>query len=344
VSCRSVAILLDPVCQEHDTGKHIENRSRLQVIEEAIEQSGLRRRLLSPAPRPATVEQIATVHTMAYIEHLQAIAQRGGGWIDADTVVSPGSYRAALAAAGCAIAAVDVVLARQAQAAFALVRPPGHHARPNQGKGFCLFNNIAIATRHALDTYQLERVLIVDFDAHHGNGTQETFYESQHVLYFSTHLFPFYPGTGLASEIGAGAGSGYTVNVPVPALTDDFGFRRIYGEILVPLAQRYRPQMILVSAGYDVHWADPLTYLGVSVNGIANIVAIVAELADSLCQGRMVFTLEGGYDRAALAASCIATLHVLLGDKDINDPLGPSRQAGPDVSDAIAQVKRLHAL
>jgi acetoin utilization deacetylase AcuC-like enzyme len=340
----SVALLSDPACREHDPTWHPESRDRLDAIDEALTASGLHSRLLHPPVRPATFDQIAAVHAPAYIREVEAIAQRGGGRLDVDTLISPGSFRAALAAAGCAIGAVDVVMQGQADAAFAVVRPPGHHARPWRGMGFCLFNNVAIAARYALDVYHLQRILIVDMDAHHGNGTQETFDASPQVFYFSTHQFPFYPGTGRADETGQGPGKGFTVNVPLPAQTGDDGFGRAYAEILAPLARRYHPQLILVSAGYDIHWADPLTEMGASVSGIAQIMATIQSLALELCAGRLALMLEGGYDRAALKAATTATLQVLLHDERIADPLGPFVGHPADVTDTLAHVKAIHRL
>lgn len=340
----SVALLSSPVCLEHEPRGHPENRDRLEAIDQTLTDSGLHTRLLHPAAQLATLDDIAAVHERSYIQELAAIAQRGGGQIDADTLVSPGSFDAARAAAGCTIGAVDVVMKGEAQAAFALVRPPGHHARPGRGMGFCLFNNVAIAAHYALRTYRAERVLIVDFDAHHGNGTQEAFYSSSQVMYFSTHEYPFYPGTGHWDETGSGPGKGFTVNVPLPAGTGDHGLRRAYKEILVPLAQRFRPDVILVSAGYDIHWADPLTDMGASVSGIVDIVSLIQSLADELCAGRLVFTLEGGYHREALAASTVATLQVLLKDAQIADPLGQYPGRGADVTDTLARVRRIHGL
>ncbi len=340
----SVALLSSPVCLEHEPRGHPENRDRLEAIDQALTDSGLHARLLHPAAQLASLDDIAAVHERSYIQELAAIAERGGGHIDIDTLVSRGSFGAARAAAGCTIGAVDVVMNGEAQAAFALVRPPGHHARPGRGMGFCLFNNVAIAARYALRAYQLQRLLIVDFDAHHGNGTQEAFYASSQVMYFSTHQYPFYPGSGHWDETGSGPGKGFTVNVPLPAGTEDDGLQRAYEEILVPLAQRFRPDVILVSAGYDIHWADPLTDMGASVTGIARIVSLIQSLAAELCAGRLVFTLEGGYDREALAASTVATLKALLKDAQVADPLGKCPGQGADVTDSLARVKRTHRL
>jgi acetoin utilization deacetylase AcuC-like enzyme len=340
----SVALLYDPVCQQHVTGAHVENGERLDAIWREIEAEGLTTRLLLPASRPASRAQVATIHKSAYVERVRDVALSGGGHLDADTVIARGSFDAALAAAGSAISAVDVVISGQARAAFALVRPPGHHARPGRGMGFCLFNSVAIAAQHALDAYGLQRVLIVDFDAHHGNGTQEAFYSSPHVLYISSHVSPFYPGTGYAFETGSGEGEGLTVNVPLPYDAGDDGMRRVYEEIVQPLAKRFEPQLMLVSAGYDIHWADPLTPLAVSARGITQIVATLASLADTLCGGRLALVLEGGYDLQALSIGVAATLRRLLGNMEIADPLGPFAGDEADCSHVIEQVRRIHKL
>ncbi len=340
----TAALLYHPACQEHDTGSHPENGERIDAILGALEEASLLSRLDRPAAQLATTEQIAAIHEPNYVRTVERAARDGGGWLDWDTVISPGSYRAALAAAGCTISAVDAVLSGGAQAAFALVRPPGHHARPQRGMGFCLFNNIAVAARHALDTHGLERILIVDFDAHHGNGTQEAFYDSPEVLYFSVHLYPFYPGTGSLNETGAGPGAGYTVNVPLPAGAGDLAYATVCQEVLVPLAQRYQPQLVLVSAGYDAHWADPLTNLGLSIAGFAAIVGALKAIATDLCPGRLAFTLEGGYHLPVLGAGVAATLRVLLGETDIVDPLGPNRAPVPDVAAVVSHVRRIHRL
>ena len=226
-----------------------------------------------------------------------------------DTVISPGSYDAAMLAAGAATAAVDAVM-EGARAAFALVRPPGHHARYNSAMGFCLFNNMAVAAQHAVKKYGLERVMIVDWDVHHGNGTQDYFYERDDVLFFSSHRYPFYPGTGAANETGRGKGEGYTVNVPLPAGTGDGRYKEVFDDVVAPLARRYRPQLILVSAGYDAHLADPLGGMAVSVAGFSEMARTVRSLADEIaeCEGRVAAVLEGGYNVEALAASVMATI------------------------------------
>lgn len=339
-----VALVTNAGCREHHIPGHPESQQRLVAIQEALESEDLLARLAHVHSPPATVAAVSAVHDPAYVQRIADIAERGGGYLDADTGIARGSFRAALAAAGCALAGVDAVLAGDADAAFALVRPPGHHASRHRGMGFCLLNNVAIAAQHALDAHRLQRILIVDFDAHHGNGTQEVFYESANVLFFSTHLSPFFPGTGHVRETGAGPGLGYTVNVPLPYWTGDAGLQRVYDEILPPVAQRFRPQLVLVSAGYDLHWADPITQCAISVQGLSAVVSLIIELARALCDGRMVFVLEGGYRRTALAAGVVGTLRLLLGDRGIADPLGPYDGQAADTITIVERVKQIHGL
>lgn len=340
----SVALLTNPVCREHHIPGHPEGRQRMEAIEASLQAGDLLPRLTRVCPPPASVADVTTVHDPAYVRRVEEMARSGGGFLDADTGVARGSFQAALAAAGCAVSAVDRVATGVNDAAFALVRPPGHHASRQRGMGFCLLNNVAIAAQHALDAHGLERILIVDFDAHHGNGTQEMFYETARVLYFSTHLSPFFPGTGHVRETGDGAGLGYTVNVPLPFWTGDVGFQRVYEEVLPPLAERFAPQMVLVSSGYDVHWSDPITECAVSMSGIARAVSIIIGLAKRLCGGRMVFVLEGGYRRGALARGVDTTLRLLLGDSNIADPLGPYDGQAADTVTIVERVKQIHGL
>ena len=234
----------------------------------------------------------------------------------------------------------------EVDSAFALVRPPGHHATYWRAMGFCLFNNIAIAAKHALNNYELERILIADFDVHHGNATQDAFYNDPHVLYFSTHQYPFYPGTGSIEEIGMGEGEGTTINVPLPAGCGDGEYLRAYNEVLIPAARRFQPQLILVSAGYDAHWADDISLMEVSTTGYAQMASILKGFAEELCQGRLVFTLEGGYHHRALPSSVKATLDILMENPGIDDPLGKiADPKNPPHADAILQtVKRIHKL
>ena len=341
----SVGLVYDPIYLEHDTGQHVENAQRLVAIVGHLEETKLLGQLVSLSPRAASLEELSTVHSMGFISYIQSFAERGGGWLDADTVVSPTSYDAALYAAGGAIKTVDGVLGGEVESAFALVRPPRHHALRWEAMGFCLFNNIAIAAKHALNSYGLERILIVDFDVHHGNGTQDTFYNDSSVLYFSTHQYPFYPGSGRFDETGAGPGEGYTVNVSLPAWCGDSEYLQVFEEILAPVARRFSPQLILVSAGYDAHWSDHIALMRLSVTGFAQIVGIINKLAQELCQGRIVLTLEGGYDLPSLASSVRATFDVLLGNQVV-DPLGPPPQAGAprSIDELLQAIKEIHNL
>ncbi len=341
-----VGLLYHPIYLEHDTGQHVENAQRLRETLRLLEDCGLREQLVALTPEPASIDDLLTVHTRSHISRVERTAAAGGGWLDADTVLSPRSYEAALCAAGGAIKATEAVLTGSINSAFALVRPPGHHATRDTAMGFCLFNNIAIAARRALSKDGVERLLIVDFDVHHGNGTQESFYDDPRVLYFSTHQSPLYPGTGRIEETGTGQGLGANVNVPLPPWSGDDEYLRAFEEILIPLAHRFQPQLILVSAGYDGHWADYISSHQMTIAGYARLVAILKRLAADLCQQRLVFTLEGGYHLQALPYSIKATLDVLLGNSSIDDPLGPpagtSRRA--DISLLIKQVKAIHGL
>jgi acetoin utilization deacetylase AcuC-like enzyme len=258
--------------------------------------------------------------------------------------MSPKSYEAAVYAVGGLLVAVEAVMKDEVDNAFAMVRPPGHHAISDRAMGFCIFNNVAVAAKLALNKFSLNRVLIVDFDVHHGNGTQDAFYTDPKVLYFSTHQYPFYPGTGWMDEIGSGEGKGATVNFPMAAGWGDEEYLRAFKEVLVPLARRFQPQLILVSAGFDAHWADELAMMRASIKGFAQMVMILKELAAELCQGRLVFTLEGGYNLQVIASSIKAVFDLLLGNSEIDDPLGEASMARkPEGFDErIDTIKGIH--
>jgi len=255
---------------------------------------------------------VERVHSARYVWMIERAAQAGGGRLDHDTYLSPASFVVAMLAAGAAVAAVDAALDDRVRRSFVLSRPPGHHATPATGMGFCLLNNIAIAASHALSR-GLQRVLIVDWDVHHGNGTQDAFYETDEVLFFSTHQAPFYPGTGAASETGRGLGEGYTINAPIPAGQRDANYLQVFDERLIPAVDRYRPELILISAGYDAHAHDPLGGMRLTEMGFAALTSRVTALADQHCDGRVVAILEGGYDPPALGRSVAATLRTLDG-------------------------------
>ena len=341
-----VGLIYDPIYLKHDTGAHVENSSRLVETVALLEKSKLMGKLVTIVPRAATLEEVSLSHTPGHISRVQSCSARGGGWLDGDTYASPASYDVALYAVGGALQGVDAVMAGEVNHAFALVRPPGHHATSDEAMGFCLFNNIAVAAEYAKRNYNLERVLIVDFDVHHGNGTQDIFYSDPKVLYFSTHQYPWYPGSGSIYEDGAGEGKGFTVNVPLPAYCGDNELLRAYKEILVPVAKRFQPQLILVSAGYDPHWADQLSLMQLTVAGFAGIVNIIKELADELCQGKLLLSLEGGYHLEALSHSIKATLEILLGKYPSPDPLGKPQGAlaKPDIDQILQEVISKHKL
>jgi acetoin utilization deacetylase AcuC-like enzyme len=341
----SVGLVYDPLYLRHDTGQHLENAARLVETMRLLEASGLKDQLIQIRPEAASRQELL-IHSTDHVANVESMAQSGGGWLDGDTVTSPQSYNVALSAVGGTLAAARSVIEGQVQTAFALVRPPGHHATRTRAMGFCLFNNIAITARHLVEKHGIERVLIVDFDVHHGNGTQEAFYGDPTVLYFSTHQYPFYPGTGTIEEIGVGAGKGATINVPLPAWCGDDEYLRVFEHLLVPAARRFQPQIILVSAGYDAHWADRISMMQVSITGLAAMVGTLKWLADDLCRQRLVFALEGGYHTQALPHSIQATLEVLLGVVDVDDPLGgPAHGRTPSGAEEIIQaVRRIHNL
>jgi acetoin utilization deacetylase AcuC-like enzyme len=336
----------DPIYLEHDLRGHPENRQRLETIRRVVEQYGMWERLAPIPAAPIGRERRERVHSGHYIDLVKRVSEQGGGHLDMDTYIRPASYNAALMAAGGLVEATRAVLDGEVENAFALVRPPGHHALRGRGMGFCLFNNVAVAARYALAERGLERVMIVDFDVHHGNGTQDEFETDPAVVYLSTHQYPHYPGTGYWDETGRGDGAGTVVNVPLGGRVGDQGFARILSEIVTPIAWRFQPQIMLVSAGYDAHWDDPLASMVLSVAGYTAIAQALKELAGELCDGRLVFTLEGGYHLDALAYSVLNTFAVLLGDKEwrLVDPLGPSPRPERPVDEIIARVKQVHGL
>jgi acetoin utilization deacetylase AcuC-like enzyme len=338
-----VGLVYDPIYLEHDTGDHVESSQRLVATMSYLKETGVKEKLTCLPARPALLEEVEMIHTTEYISYVKNKAEKGGGWLDPDTVMSPKSYEAALYAAGGLMVAVEAVMKGEVDNAFALVRPPGHHALYDRAKGFCIFNNMAIAAKFALSKLRLSRVLIADFDVHHGNGTQDAFYADPKVLYFSTHQYPFYPGTGWMDETGTGEGEGTKVNFPMAAGWGE-EYLRAFNEVLVPVARRFQPQLILVSAGFDAHWADYLAMMRASVKGFAQMVMILKELAAELCQGRLVFTLEGGYNLQVVASSIKAVFDVLLGNSEVDDPLGKASMARkPEGFDEhIEAIKRIH--
>ncbi len=293
---------------------HPERPERLTAIVEHLEAVGLWERLHHLEPKPATMDQVCAVHDASHVAAVRTACKGGGGYLDPDTYVAPPSYEVALLAAGSVCAAVDAVLAGRVRNATCLVRPPGHHAERDRAMGFCLFNNVAIAARHAQRTHGVERVLIVDFDVHHGNGTQHAFFEDDRVFYVSLHQFPHYPGTGRRDEVGAGAGAGFTRNFPFPPGAPETAWLDVFTRDLPEVAEGFRPGLLLVSAGFDGHRDDPLAHQNLTTEGYATIGGALVGIAARHCEGRLVVVLEGGYHLRALAEGVEAVVRALLGD------------------------------
>lgn len=307
-------LVYHPAYLEHDMGVgHPESPNRLRAIMQELEQSGTMAQLTRIEPRMAEDEWITRVHTAAYLASLKQHAPTSGRVpLDPDTSMSPGSLTAAYLAAGGALAAVDAMMTKEVDHVFCAVRPPGHHAEASHAMGFCLLNNLAIAARYAQKKHGLSRVLIVDWDVHHGNGTQHSFEDDLSVLFFSTHQYPHYPGTGRESERGRGAGESYTINVPMEAGEGDDEYRAIFHQVLVPAADEFKPELVIISAGFDAHKDDPLAGMGLTESGYAELTGIVAGIANRHAQGRILSSLEGGYNLTALAASVNAHVRGLL--------------------------------
>ncbi|RIK78930.1 MAG: histone deacetylase [Planctomycetota bacterium] len=308
---------------EHDTGYHVETAARLTHIARMLADSGWSERCLRPTWTAATAGQLAAVHTEAHIARIERLAASGGGQIDPDTVVSPASFEVARLAAGAACDAVSRVLGGQDSTALCLVRPPGHHALAHRAMGFCLFGNVAVAARWAIDQFGLDRVLVVDWDVHHGNGTQDIFYDDERVGLFSIHRWPFYPGTGAADETGRGAGLGATRNLPTAFGTPRREYLARFRDELGDFAARIKPQLVLISAGFDSHAADPIGSLGLETEDFAELTETVLAVARDFAAGRVVSVLEGGYNPPVLADSVAAHLAVLwegLGNRAKQSP------------------------
>lgn len=343
----STAIVYHPLYLEHYQPGHPESPERLKAIMTTLDASPLKARLTPIEPKPVSLNRLERVHTREYVTYVRKLAESGGdAWHGGETYICPRSYDAALLAAGGTVTLVEAVVHGDVSNGFALVRPPGHHASAQEGEGFCLFNNVAVAARVARDELSLARVLIVDWDLHHGQGTQYLTYDDPSILYFSTHQYGnIYPGTGHWSEIGSGEARGTNVNVPLPPGIGDAGYARIFDELLAPLARRFKPELILVSAGYDTHWLDPLGSMTVTIAGYGMMASKLVRLATELCGGRIAVTLEGGYNLDAQRYGALATFSALLGDADIADPVGsPRRREIPLDQKYLDQLRALHGL
>ena len=319
---------------DHDLGRgHPERPDRLRAVLAGIEAAGLGDAVTKAVPREATAAELARVHDGELVAMIEQSSLDGGGWLDADTACNGSSFDAALLAAGAGLTAVEALDAGQADSAFCAVRPPGHHATPTRAMGFCLFNNVAVTAAALAD--RGERVLIVDYDAHHGNGTQDVFWTDARVAYASFHQWPLYPGTGGLREVGAGPGHGSTINLPLPAGATGDAFRAGVEQVLAPFASAFDPTWLLISAGFDAHRADPITDLGLSAGDYADLSADLLALAPP---GRRIVFLEGGYDLDALGASAAACVGALVGERLVPEP-PTSGGPGREVIEAVALVQ-----
>jgi len=306
---RKTGIVRDDRYLRHGAGFfHPESPQRLEALHAMLDKPDMAGRYVLIPPRYATHDEIALVHKRSYIESIAHTAGHACRILDPDTQTTADSYDTAKLAVGGVLSSVDEVMRGRVDNAFALVRPPGHHAGASHAAGFCIFNNVAVAARYALSRYSLKRVLIADWDLHHGDGTQSMFYDDRSVLYFSTHEFPNYPGTGRLDETGRGAGAGYTINVPLRAGSDNAFYVKAYRGLLQPVARQFKPDLLLLSAGFDIHYQDPLGDMKVTPSGFAAMTRVMMDIADECCGGRLVAVLEGGYHAAGLTESVKSVL------------------------------------
>jgi acetoin utilization deacetylase AcuC-like enzyme len=338
---RRTGIVRDNRYLEHKTGiHHVEVPQRLETIYNMLDSNGLAQKLTIIPPQLASLEQVEMVHSARYVEKILHTAGEPLRYLDPDTVTSERTCEAAFLAVGGVLEAVRHVVTGELDNAFALVRPPGHHAERTRQMGFCIFNNAALAAEYARREFGLQRILIVDWDVHHPNGTQHIFEDTPEVLLFSTHRFPFFPGTGNYDEIGFGKGAGFTINVPLAAQKGDRDFAAIYRRLLVPVALEYQPQLVIVSAGFDCHRDDPLGGMALTEHGFAGLAGLVCAIAEQCCAGHVVFVLEGGYDLGAMRTSVRAVLQTMhAGDAAGRPEALPQDSA---IAPLIAPVLEMH--
>jgi len=337
-------IAFDPVFLKHDFPGHPENAKRLEAILSGLKGNQLFEKLIQVKSRKADIEEIIYCHTAEYIKHLKEFCENGGGYLDPDTYSNEYSFKAASIAVGSSIDLVKDVIKGNLKNGFALLRPPGHHALSNRSMGFCLFGNISIAAKVSLNQQGVERVAIVDFDVHHGNGTQALIGDDPNVLFISSHQYPFYPGTGSIREIGKGEAGGTVINIPLEAGVGDKGFKSIYEEVIIPSLNKFNPDLILVSAGFDAHWDDPLANLNLSLTGYNWISSELIKCADENCASKIIFFLEGGYNLDVLRYGVTNTIKVLMGINTFNDPLGQSKITEPEIKKLIEELHQIHEL
>jgi len=343
-TARCTGIVRDPRYQDHIAGPgHPESPERLTAIYERLDQEDIGTVLESITPRAATKDELGWSHTPSYIDLVQATSGRKSHQLDPDTATSPASWHAACLAVGGVFALLDAIDNSIVDNGFALIRPPGHHAEADRAMGFCLFNNIALGAHYGRHVLGYERIAIVDWDLHHGNGTQNSFYSDPNVLYFSTHQYPYYPGSGGMHEIGEGKGKGFTVNVPLSVGAGDETYAAVFNRLLVPVCKSFSPDLILVSAGFDIYVDDPLGGMRVSQAGFAYLARVLLELADSCCGGNLLFCLEGGYDLQGLADGVVGVLKECKGGSIMEkSTVELLRRTGSD-SGVVDRAVKVHA-
>ena len=336
-------IVCHDLYKEHLAGfSHVESPQRLEVIYNMLDDADMEGQFVTISPRPATYEELSLVHSQDHIEKVAGTDGKALLWLDPDTQTTPLSYQAAILAVGGLFALVDNIIDGAVENGFALVRPPGHHAEKDRAMGFCLFNNVALGARYVMNTYGVQKVLIVDWDLHHGNATQRTFYTDPDVLYFSTHQYPHYPGTGSLEQVGNGDAIGSIVNVPLSPGYGDSDFCKIIKQILYPIVSEFKPEFIFISAGFDTYVDDPLGGMNVTPKGYAAMTRQIMDLADSYASGRVAITLEGGYNLTGLRESVKAVLKELVGDSILTADELEAFEKGPvpPIVDKVIQVQR----
>ncbi|MFH1147069.1 MAG: histone deacetylase [Pseudomonadota bacterium] len=339
-SSMRTGVVADRRYLDHDPGPyHVESPQRLEAIYRLFEEGPLET-CVRIEPRAAAFEELVWNHTERLIKQIAATAEKTASYLDPDTRTSEESYETALLAAGGVFSALDAILQGRISNGFALVRPPGHHAEADHAMGFCLFNNIALGAHYLVNRYGLKRILIVDWDLHHGNGTQHSFYSRSDVLYFSTHQFPYYPGTGNLTETGSGPGQGFTVNVPLSGGQGNDDYAAIFRDVLVPVASEYKPEAILVSAGFDIYHRDPLGTMKVSEEGFAGLTRILMDLADSFCGGKLLLVLEGGYNVEGQKESVRKVISELAGMTTSSKDFAPATGETARLISRVRDVQR----